>query len=71
MQHKMNRGGLKIGIIGLGGLGHMGLQFAAAFGNDVYVISRSANKEELAKKLGAKGMILSSKPEQMLEHASS
>jgi uncharacterized zinc-type alcohol dehydrogenase-like protein len=43
----------RVGIIGIGGLGHMGLQFARAFGAEVTAFSTSKNKEEEAKGLGA------------------
>lgn len=68
MANKINRGGLKVGVIGIGGLGHMAVQFAAAFGNDVYAISRSSKKAELIKELGAKGLVLSNDSEQMKSH---
>jgi uncharacterized zinc-type alcohol dehydrogenase-like protein len=45
--------GKKVGIVGIGGLGHLGLKFARALGAEVYAISTSASKEEEAKKLGA------------------
>lgn len=45
--------GQKVAIVGLGGLGHMGVQIAAAKGAEVTVISRSRRKEDDAKKLGA------------------
>ena len=43
----------RVGIIGIGGLGHMGLQFAKAFGAEVTAFSTSKDKEAEAKKLGA------------------
>src|SRR5882757_1149452 len=43
----------RVGIIGIGGLGHMGIQFARAFGAEVTAFSTSKDKEEEAKKLGA------------------
>jgi uncharacterized zinc-type alcohol dehydrogenase-like protein len=43
----------RVGVIGIGGLGHMGLQFANAFGAEVTAFSTSKNKEEEARKLGA------------------
>jgi uncharacterized zinc-type alcohol dehydrogenase-like protein len=43
----------RVGIIGIGGLGHMGLQFAKAFGAEVTAFSTSKDKEEEAKSLGA------------------
>ncbi len=45
--------GHKVAIVGLGGLGHMGVKFAVAFGADVTVLSTSASKEQDALKLGA------------------
>jgi uncharacterized zinc-type alcohol dehydrogenase-like protein len=43
----------RVGIIGIGGLGHMGLQFAKSFGAEVTAFSTSKNKEEEARNLGA------------------
>jgi uncharacterized zinc-type alcohol dehydrogenase-like protein len=43
----------RVGVIGIGGLGHMGLQFANAFGAEVTAFSTSKNKEEEAKTMGA------------------
>lgn len=60
--------GMKVGIIGLGGLGHMGLKFAASFGAEVTLISSSASKEADAKRLGAHHFLLSSNEKQMREH---
>lgn len=45
--------GKKVGVIGLGGLGHMGVKFAVALGADVTVFSHSPAKEADAKKMGA------------------
>ena len=45
--------GKKVGVIGLGGLGHMGVKFAVALGADVTVFSHSPEKEADAKKMGA------------------
>lgn len=44
----------RVGVIGVGGLGHLAIQFAAKMGCDVVVFSGSDSKEEEAKKLGAK-----------------
>ncbi|KAJ9192033.1 hypothetical protein DTO166G4_5222 [Paecilomyces variotii] len=49
--------GKKVGIVGIGGLGHFGLQFAKALGAEVWAISRTRAKEEDARKLGADGFI--------------
>lgn len=62
---KFDRPGAKIGVVGLGGLGHMAVQIGAKFGNEVTVISTSSNKEELARKLGATKFVVSKDPEQV------
>src|SRR6202020_780910 len=49
----------KVAIIGLGGLGHMGLKFAKAMGADVTLFTRSPDKEEEARRLGAAHVVLS------------
>lgn len=57
--------GMRVGIVGLGGLGHMGLKFAAAMGADVTLISHSASKEADARRMGADDFLLSSDRDQM------
>jgi alcohol dehydrogenase (NADP+) len=47
----------KVGVVGIGGLGHFGLLFAAALGAEVWAISRSRAKEADALAMGAKGLI--------------
>ncbi|KAF1896754.1 hypothetical protein Lal_00034454 [Lupinus albus] len=55
-----------VGIVGLGGLGHVAVKFAKAFGHHVTVISTSPSKESEAKeRLGAHDFIVSTNPEQM------
>ncbi|KAJ3055947.1 hypothetical protein HK097_008656 [Rhizophlyctis rosea] len=49
--------GTKVGVIGIGGLGHLAIQFAAALGADVTAISHSSSKQSDALKLGAKTFI--------------
>ena len=63
--------GQKVGIIGLGGLGHMGVKFAHAFGAHTVVITTSANKKDAALKLGADEIIVSKNPEELEAHADS
>jgi len=63
--------GQKVGIVGLGGLGHMGLKFAKAFGANVALFTRSAKKSEDAVRLGADEVILSTDPAAMQKHAGS
>ena len=50
--------GMKVAVVGLGGLGHMGVKFAHALGAEVTVLSHSANKEADAKNMGADHFIL-------------
>ena len=61
----------KVGIVGLGGLGHLGLKFAKAFGAHVVQFTTSESKVEDAKKLGADEVIISKDAAQMAKHASS
>jgi uncharacterized zinc-type alcohol dehydrogenase-like protein len=58
LKHWQTGPGKKVGIIGLGGLGHMGVKFAVAMGAEVSVLSHSANKEQDAKNMGAHNFIL-------------
>jgi uncharacterized zinc-type alcohol dehydrogenase-like protein len=57
--------GTKVGVIGLGGLGHMGVKFAAAFGAEVTLISTSPSKKQDAGRLGAHNFLLSTDEKQM------
>lgn len=63
--------GVKVGIVGIGGLGHMGVKLARAMGAHVVVITTSASKTDDAKRLGAHEVVLSTDAKQMREHASS
>ncbi len=63
--------GTRVGVVGLGGLGHMGVKLAVAMGAEVTVISRSNDKEKEAKAMGAKGILSSSDPEAMKKAANS
>ena len=51
--------GMTVGVIGLGGLGHMGVKFASAMGAHVVMITTSPEKGEDAKKLGADDVLIS------------
>jgi uncharacterized zinc-type alcohol dehydrogenase-like protein len=53
LRHANIRAGQKVGVVGLGGLGHMGVKLAAAFGANVVVFTTSANKTADAIRLGA------------------
>lgn len=61
--------GKKVGIVGIGGLGHMGVKLAKAMGAHVVVITTSTSKVEDAKRLGADEVILSTDEAQMNAHA--
>ena len=63
--------GQKVGIVGLGGLGHMGVKFARAFGAHVVLFTTSPGKVEDAKKLGAHEVVISKDEAQMAAHAGS
>ncbi len=63
--------GHKVGVVGLGGLGHMGVKFANAFGAQVALFTTSPNKTADAKKLGAHEVILSKNEDEMKEHEKS
>ncbi|MEO6231692.1 MAG: NAD(P)-dependent alcohol dehydrogenase [Ferruginibacter sp.] len=62
--------GTKVGVVGLGGLGHMGVKFAASFGAEVTLISTSPSKEKDAQRLGAHNFLLSTDDEQMKKYDS-
>jgi len=57
--------GQKVGVVGLGGLGHMGVKLAKAMGAEVIVFTTSTSKVEDAKRLGADDVVLSKDAEQM------
>ena len=63
--------GTRVGVVGLGGLGHMGVKLAVAMGAEVTVISRSTAKEEEAKAIGAKGILSSTDEDAMAKAAGS
>lgn len=63
--------GKKVGIVGLGGLGHMGVKIAHALGAHVVLFTTSQSKVEDGKRLGADEVCISKYPEQMAPHAAS
>ena len=65
------KAGRKVGVVGLGGLGHMGVKFANAFGARVVVFTTSAGKAEDAIRLGAHDVVVSKNPGEMQKHAGS
>jgi uncharacterized zinc-type alcohol dehydrogenase-like protein len=63
--------GQKVGIVGLGGLGHMGVKFAHALGAHTVLFTTSPGKAEDAKRLGADEVVVSKNPDEMKAHARS
>ncbi|RVU00169.1 NAD(P)-dependent alcohol dehydrogenase [Mucilaginibacter limnophilus] len=63
--------GDKVGVVGLGGLGHMAVKFAASMGADVTVLSTSPSKKEDAEKLGAHHFVVTRDEEQVKSVAGS
>ena len=61
--------GQKVGIVGLGGLGHMGLKFAKAFGANVVLFTTSPGKTADACRLGADEVVISKNPGEVQKHA--
>jgi uncharacterized zinc-type alcohol dehydrogenase-like protein len=59
--------GHKVAVVGLGGLGHMAVKFAASFGAEVTMLSTSPGKEADAKKLGAHKFAITKDPEKLKE----
>src|ERR1700723_665818 len=71
MRHWGVSKGRKVGVVGLGGLGHMGVKFAHALGAHVVVFTTSPNKKEDALRLGADEVVVSRKADEMKKHAGS
>ncbi|XP_008342262.1 probable cinnamyl alcohol dehydrogenase 1 [Malus domestica] len=72
IRHKMNQAGKSLGVIGLGGLGHLAVKFGKAFGLNVTVFSTSlSKKEEALSLLGADNFVVSSNQEEMTALAKS
>jgi len=63
--------GKKVGVVGLGGLGHMGVKFAHALGAHVVVFTTSPGKKDDALRLGADEVVISRDANQMAKHADS
>jgi len=63
--------GKKMGVVGLGGLGHMGVKFGKAFGAQVVVFTTSPEKRDAARRLGADEVVVSRDAEEMRKHAAS
>ena len=71
----LRRGGVtkgkKVGVVGLGGLGHMGVKFAHAFGAHVVVFTTSPGKKQDALRLGADEVVISRNADEIKKHAGS
>lgn len=63
--------GQKVGIVGLGGLGHMGVKFSRAFGAHTVLFTTSSGKVQDGKKLGADEVVISKNADDMAKHAGS
>src|SRR5690606_20334703 len=59
--------GTRVGVVGLGGLGHMAVKLAVGMGADVTVLSRSPSKEQDARNLGAHRLLVSSDEQAMAD----
>jgi alcohol dehydrogenase (NADP+) len=65
LRHWNVKPGTKVGVIGLGGLGHMGVKYAKSMGAEVCVITSSPEKAETAKSYGATGVVISTSEDDM------
>jgi alcohol dehydrogenase (NADP+) len=71
LHHNKVSKGQKVGVVGLGGLGHMGVKLAKALGADVVVFTTSSNKVEDALRLGADQVVNSNNADEMKKHLNS
>ena len=71
MRHWGVTKGKQVGVVGLGGLGHMGVKFAHAFGAHTVVFTTSAGKKDDALRLGADEVVVSRNADEMQKHAGS
>jgi len=71
LRHWKVGAGQKVGIVGFGGLGHMGVKFAHALGTHVVVFTTSPGKTADALRLGANEVVVSKNKEEMQKHAGS
>lgn len=69
LKHWNVKKGDKVGVIGLGGLGHMGVKFAKAMGAEVVMITSSPSKSKDAEELGAHDVLISKDEAQMARYA--
>jgi uncharacterized zinc-type alcohol dehydrogenase-like protein len=63
--------GQRVGVVGLGGLGHMGVKLASALGAEVVLFTSSPGKTADGKRLGASEVVVSRNPDEVAKHANS
>ena len=71
LRHWKTGPGKKVGVVGIGGLGHMGIKLAHAMGAHVVAFTTSDSKREAARALGADEVVVSRDPDAMAAHAKS
>ena len=71
LRHWQAGPGKKVGVVGIGGLGHMGIKLAHAMGAHVVAFTTSQSKREAARTLGADEVVVSRNPDEMAAHAGS
>ena len=71
VRYGADKGGMRVGVVGIGGLGQMGVRIAKAMGNTVTAISTSPKKEAAAREIGADNFLVSTDPELMKAGADS
>ena len=71
LNHWNIKKGDKVGVVGLGGLGHMGIKFAHAMGAETIMITTSPDKAKDAKRLGADDVIISKNEDEIKKHKNS
>lgn len=71
LKHWNIKKGSKVGVVGLGGLGHMAIKIAHALGAHVVLFTTSPGKKEDAKRLGANEVVISKNPDEMKKHQNS
>lgn len=71
LRHWKVGSGQRVGVVGIGGLGHMGIKLAHAMGAHVVAFTTSESKREAAKALGADEVVVSRNPGEMVAHAKS
>lgn len=71
LKHWGVKAGMKVGVVGVGGLGHMAIKYAKALGAEVTAISTSASKADDARRYGADNVIISTDSEALKTHKES